>query len=59
MDVQWVIVAFAAGAAGVYALRRVLLQFLRPDDEPSGCQGCPANPTEPLRITLNGSDNAA
>jgi hypothetical protein len=44
-DLQLAIVALAAAAAGVYAARRVLLQFQRPDDEPSACQSCPANRT--------------
>jgi hypothetical protein len=48
MDTDWqlVIVTVAAGAASVYAIRRVLLQFQRPDDEPGGCHGCPANRIE-------------
>ena len=50
MDAQLVIVAVAAGAAFVYAIRRVLLQFQRPDDEPGGCHGCPANPIERARL---------
>jgi hypothetical protein len=45
MDPQLVIVTVAAGAATVYAIRRVLLQFQRPDDEPGGCSSCPANRT--------------
>ena len=49
MDWQLVTVAAAAGAATVYALRHVLLQFQRPDDEPSGCHGCPANRARPAR----------
>jgi hypothetical protein len=48
-DLQLVIVALAAAAAAVYAVRRVLLQLERPDDEPGGCHGCPAN-----RIALSG-----
>ena len=43
MDWQLVTVAAAASAATVYALRHVLLQFQRPDDEPIGCQGCPTH----------------
>jgi len=50
MDWQLVTVAVAAGAATVYALRHVLLQFQRPDDEPSGCHGCPANRPELARM---------
>jgi hypothetical protein len=50
IDAQLVIVAVAAGAATVYALRRILLQFQRPDDEPSGCQSCPANRIELTRM---------
>ena len=50
MDAQLVIVAVAAGAAFVYAIRRVLLQFQRPDDEPAGCHGCPANRIDPAPI---------
>jgi hypothetical protein len=42
-DMQLVVVAVAAGAATVYAMRRLLLQFQRSDDEPGGCHGCPAN----------------
>ena len=49
IDAQLVIVAVAAGAATVYALRRILLQFQRPDDEPAGCHGCPANQSERTR----------
>jgi hypothetical protein len=51
MDIQPVIVAVAAGAAGVYAIRQVLLQFQRPDDEPAGCHGCPANRTHRARVS--------
>jgi len=50
LDGQLVIVAVAAGAAAVYAVRGVLRQFQRPDDEPRGCQGCPANRIELVRM---------
>ena len=53
MDFQLVIVAVAAGAAGVYAIRQVLLQFQRPDDQPAGCQGCPANRTGRAPVTYD------
>ena len=36
LDAQLVVVAVAAGAATVYAIRQILLQFQRPDDEPAG-----------------------
>jgi hypothetical protein len=49
-DPQLVIVALAAGVATVYAVRAVLRQFRRPDDEPGGCHGCPANRIERNRI---------
>jgi hypothetical protein len=48
-DVQLAIVVIAAGVAGVYAMRRVVLQFQRPDDEPAGCHACPANRIERAR----------
>jgi hypothetical protein len=50
LDGQLVIVAVAASAAAVYAIRRVLLQLQRPDDEAGGCRGCPANRIEPARM---------
>ena len=50
IDVQLVIVAVAAVVATVYAVRRILIQFQRPDDEPSGCQSCPANRIELIRM---------
>jgi hypothetical protein len=56
MDWQLVTVAVAAGAGAVYAVRHVLLQFQRPDDEPGGCHGCPANRTELART--KGRDRA-
>ena len=43
MDMQLVIVALAAICAALYAGRAVWRQFQRPDDEPHGCHGCPAN----------------
>jgi hypothetical protein len=43
MDTQFGIVALAAGGATLYAGRAVWRQFQRPDDEPHGCHGCPAN----------------
>ena len=49
MDGQLVIVAVAAGAATVYAVRGALRQLQRPDDEPGGCRGCPANRIELVR----------
>jgi hypothetical protein len=58
LDAQLVIVAVAAGIAAVYAIRRVLLQFERPDDEPGGCHGCPANPNERIRIRARRSEDA-
>jgi hypothetical protein len=46
MDWQLVVVTVAACAATVYAVRRTLLQFQRPDDEPGDCRGCPARRSE-------------
>jgi porin len=43
MDMQLVIVAVAAVCAALYAGRTVWRQLRRPDDEPHGCHGCPAN----------------
>jgi len=43
VDVQLIIVALAAAGAALYAVRAVWRQFESPDDEPHGCQGCPAN----------------
>lgn len=40
---QLIIVALAAAGAALYAVRAVWRQFESPDDEPHGCQGCPAN----------------
>ena len=54
MDGQLVIVAVAAGAATVYAVRGALRQFQRPDDEPADCHGCPANRIEPARMKRTG-----
>jgi hypothetical protein len=52
MDVDWqlVTVTVAAGIATVYAVRRTLLQFQRPDDEPGDCRSCPARRIEPTRL---------
>ena len=51
MDWQLAIVALAALLAGAYAARAVWMQFERPQDEPEGCDNCPANAPEPgLRI---------
>lgn len=58
MDLQLLIVSVAALAAGLYAIRRVALQFQRPDDEPAGCHGCPANPSERLQIKVEKREDA-
>jgi hypothetical protein len=50
MDVQLAIVALGAVVASAYAIRHVLLQLRRPDDESGGCHGCPAHRVERVRI---------
>lgn len=44
-NVQLLIVIPIVAVCAFFAVRALIRQFTRPDDEPEGCSGCSHNPT--------------
>lgn len=45
-NIQLLIVIPVVAVCGFFAVRAIVRQFTRPDDEPAGCAGCKHNPED-------------